>query len=240
MHQQSGGDRIQVIHRQEDEHGYDYYQICDKSSGSDTSSSSPPHHCLLPLVRQRHQQPHHHPHLSVDSRRHPRHGLRCRPFCHHYDLRQTAPPSPLPHVILLLLLMASPSFLSSGRLSAFIVMAEPAAAPAAAAAAAANSSSTGFGGPIPLRSSGSDSPLYSSGYPFIGERRLSSRTVTTKYGSLRGVTLTLPNRSLQPIEVFLGKEIVHARLRIKTLIACCNLNNEERAGRRVELTRSRR
>jgi neuroligin len=28
--------------------------------------------------------------------------------------------------------------------------------------------------------------------------------VTTKYGSLRGITISVPNRSLQPIEAFLG------------------------------------
>ena len=37
------------------------------------------------------------------------------------------------------------------------------------------------------------------------ERRLSSRTVTTKYGTIRGVTLTLPNRNLQEVEAFFGK-----------------------------------
>ncbi|RWS15757.1 neuroligin-4: Y-linked-like protein [Dinothrombium tinctorium] len=36
------------------------------------------------------------------------------------------------------------------------------------------------------------------------ERRMSSRIVTTKYGTLRGYVVTLPNRSLQPVEVFMG------------------------------------
>jgi len=37
------------------------------------------------------------------------------------------------------------------------------------------------------------------------ERRLSSRVVRTKYGGLRGSIVTLPNKNLQPVEVFLGK-----------------------------------
>lgn len=37
------------------------------------------------------------------------------------------------------------------------------------------------------------------------EKRLSNRIVTTKYGALRGQLVTLPNRSLQPVESFLGK-----------------------------------
>jgi hypothetical protein len=37
------------------------------------------------------------------------------------------------------------------------------------------------------------------------ERRLSSRVVRTKYGGLRGFIVTLPNKNLQPVEVFLGK-----------------------------------
>ena len=36
------------------------------------------------------------------------------------------------------------------------------------------------------------------------ERRLSSRVVRTKYGGLRGSIVTLPNKNLQPVEVFLG------------------------------------
>ena len=36
------------------------------------------------------------------------------------------------------------------------------------------------------------------------ERRLSSRVVRTKYGGLRGSVVTLPNKNLQPVEVFLG------------------------------------
>ena len=37
------------------------------------------------------------------------------------------------------------------------------------------------------------------------ERRLSSRIVTTKYGALRGFLVSLPNRGLEPVEVFMGK-----------------------------------
>ncbi|GFQ83626.1 neuroligin 4-like [Trichonephila clavata] len=35
-------------------------------------------------------------------------------------------------------------------------------------------------------------------------QRASTRVVTTKYGSLRGVIVTLSNRHLQPVEKFLG------------------------------------
>lgn len=35
-------------------------------------------------------------------------------------------------------------------------------------------------------------------------RKASSRVVTTKYGAVRGHVVTLPNRHLQPVEVFLG------------------------------------
>lgn len=39
-----------------------------------------------------------------------------------------------------------------------------------------------------------------------GDRRLSPRVVTTKYGAIRGYIATLPARSsLQPVEVFMGK-----------------------------------
>ena len=44
------------------------------------------------------------------------------------------------------------------------------------------------------------------------EKRLSSRIVTTKYGALRGHLVTLPNRSLQPVESFLGKCSLHIHL----------------------------
>ena len=220
MHQ-TGGDRFQVIHRQAEGHEYDYYQMHGKTGACDTSSASPPRR--LTLVCQR-QQSHSSPHSLFDRSRHHRHTRhRCLPFCDHYDLRQTALPSPQPLVILLLLFMASPSFLSPGRLCSFVAMADAAAA---AAPAAATASSAGFGGAITSRSSGLDSPLYSSGYPFMGERRLSSRTVTTKYGSLRGVTLTLPNRSLQPIEVFLGMAITHTR-ELKVFRSPRHLCNEE-------------
>lgn len=37
------------------------------------------------------------------------------------------------------------------------------------------------------------------------ERKLSTRVVRTKYGGLRGSLVTLPNKSLQPVEVFMGK-----------------------------------
>lgn len=37
------------------------------------------------------------------------------------------------------------------------------------------------------------------------EKRLSPRIVTTKYGAVRGFTVNLAARSLQPVEVFLGK-----------------------------------
>lgn len=37
------------------------------------------------------------------------------------------------------------------------------------------------------------------------ERKLSSRVVTTKYGALRGFIVTLPNRSLQQVEIFMGE-----------------------------------
>lgn len=36
------------------------------------------------------------------------------------------------------------------------------------------------------------------------DRRPSSRIVTTKYGAVRGLIVTLPNRNLQQVEVFLG------------------------------------
>lgn len=36
------------------------------------------------------------------------------------------------------------------------------------------------------------------------ERKLSSRLVNTKYGSLRGIVATLPETSVQEVEVFLG------------------------------------
>lgn len=42
------------------------------------------------------------------------------------------------------------------------------------------------------------------------ERRISSRIVTTKYGALRGFLITLPNRSLQPVEAFMGKAQIDA------------------------------
>lgn len=37
------------------------------------------------------------------------------------------------------------------------------------------------------------------------DRRPSARIVTTKYGAVRGNIVTLPNRNLQQVEVFLGK-----------------------------------
>lgn len=37
------------------------------------------------------------------------------------------------------------------------------------------------------------------------ERKLSSRIVNTKYGSLRGYIATLPETSIQEVEVFLGE-----------------------------------
>ena len=40
------------------------------------------------------------------------------------------------------------------------------------------------------------------------ERRLSSRIVTTKYGALRGFLVSLPNRGLEPVEVFMGKNYI--------------------------------
>ena len=45
----------------------------------------------------------------------------------------------------------------------------------------------------------------SSGGSVNVDRRLSNRIVTTKYGALRGQVVTLPNRSLQPVESFLGE-----------------------------------
>ncbi|GFR01806.1 neuroligin-4, X-linked [Trichonephila clavata] len=35
-------------------------------------------------------------------------------------------------------------------------------------------------------------------------KKLSSRVVTTKYGSLRGFVTTLPNRQWKPVEIYLG------------------------------------
>ncbi|GFS94963.1 neuroligin-4, X-linked [Nephila pilipes] len=35
-------------------------------------------------------------------------------------------------------------------------------------------------------------------------KKLSSRVVTTKYGSLRGFVTTLPNRQWRPVEIYLG------------------------------------
>lgn len=43
-----------------------------------------------------------------------------------------------------------------------------------------------------------------TGASVASERRLSSRVVTTKYGALRGFVVTLPNRNLRAVEVFLG------------------------------------
>lgn len=63
----------------------------------------------------------------------------------------------------------------------------------------------------PVISTSSRSSSDTASYPFlspsstVGERRLSPRTVTTKYGSLRGVTISLPNRNLQQVEAFLGE-----------------------------------
>ena len=48
-------------------------------------------------------------------------------------------------------------------------------------------------------------PSISSFPQHQAERKLSSRVVTTKYGALRGYMVTLPNRNLQPVEVFMGK-----------------------------------
>lgn len=50
-------------------------------------------------------------------------------------------------------------------------------------------------------------PLTSASSITQAERRLSSRIVTTKYGALRGYLVSLPNRSLQPVEVFMGELI---------------------------------
>ena len=44
----------------------------------------------------------------------------------------------------------------------------------------------------------------SHGSDSVIERKLSSRLVNTKYGSLRGVIATLPETSVQEVEVFLG------------------------------------
>lgn len=47
-----------------------------------------------------------------------------------------------------------------------------------------------------------------SGASVASERRLSSRVVTTKYGALRGFVVTLPNRNLRAVEVFLGTSTI--------------------------------
>lgn len=72
------------------------------------------------------------------------------------------------------------------------------------------------------------------------ERRLSTRIVTTKYGALRGFIVTLPNRSLQPVEVFMGKcqplflsrvPFAGIKLRICTFFANLHLLFAEQAER---------
>lgn len=68
-------------------------------------------------------------------------------------------------------------------------------------ASSSSSRSASTGGSASGQTSSSTS---GDGAFFSGERRLSPRTVTTNYGSLRGVTMSLPNRSLQPVEAFLG------------------------------------
>ena len=106
---------------------------------------------------------------------------------------------------LLLLLMSLPSLLinvSCSHLTITLVSAEAATVSSSSASSPSSratltrSSSSSY-----LSGSTGEGPFFSS----AGERRLSPRTVTTKYGSLRGVTMSLPNRSLQPIEAFLGK-----------------------------------
>lgn len=39
------------------------------------------------------------------------------------------------------------------------------------------------------------------------EKTLSSRIVITKYGSIRGIIVTLSNPNLQPVEIFMGKTV---------------------------------
>nr|XP_015908220.2 neuroligin-4, X-linked-like [Parasteatoda tepidariorum] len=46
-------------------------------------------------------------------------------------------------------------------------------------------------------------------------KKISSRVVTTKYGSLRGFVKTFPNRQWRPVEIFLG--VPYARPPINTL-----------------------
>lgn len=171
---------------------------CDTSSSSHPLHHQSPTRCLC--------DPRHELDDRIDRYRHHQRRRRRRLLLPHrrYDLRQTVCYTLVDLLVILLLVMTSASFLSSGRP---VVWVTASAVPAGAASPTA-SPSTGplLGPPLTSRSTGLDSPLFSSGYPFIGERRLSSRTVTTKYGSLRGVTLTLPNRGLQSIEVFLGKE----------------------------------
>lgn len=195
-------------HRHQDSHdyGYHYYQLdAPNSSTCDTSSSSPDRHEAPSSP----SHPRHKVDGGVDVSRHRERGERRHPLPHPYDLRHTALHSPVDLLVFLLLVMTSASLVSSGRLVVWSVVAASVVEAAAASPAETTSSAAAFAPPLlTSRSTGLDSPLFSSGYPFIGERRLSSRTVTTKYGSLRGVTLTLTNRGLQPIEVFLGKAAV--------------------------------
>ncbi|GFY37879.1 neuroligin-4, X-linked [Trichonephila inaurata madagascariensis] len=37
-----------------------------------------------------------------------------------------------------------------------------------------------------------------------GSRRLMSRAVNTKYGSIRGISIKFPNRNIKPVEAYLG------------------------------------
>ena len=179
-------------------------QKCWKTGGCGTSSSSPGDPaCRIGCDNRCRRDCH--------SKRLPR--RRRRPSQDRYDLRQAL----LESLMLLLLFMAAaPSLLSpAARLpllaatatTPVLVVLPPAAAAAPLVATHVPPTS---GLSIPGSRSSDSSPLFSSGFPFLGERRLSSRTVTTKYGSLRGVTVSLPNRSLQPIEVFLGKNIAHS------------------------------
>lgn len=46
----------------------------------------------------------------------------------------------------------------------------------------------------------------------ITEHQISPRTIKIKYGNLRGLLINFSNKNLQPVEMFLGKSTLHARL----------------------------
>jgi len=125
--------------------------------------------------------------------------------------------STFPSTLLACLLPSLLINVSGSHLTIALVSAEPSLSSSSSSSSQRSSPSSYVSPPANSTLSGGgstsatkvDGPYFSSSVHSSshsgGERRLSPRTVTTKYGSLRGVTLSLPNRSLPPVETFLGK-----------------------------------